>query len=226
MLREEIKALLSESRERGWVMEPQAKEILSFSGMDVTEFMWCRDAGEAVHFADKIGYPVVVKVVSPDIIHKSDVSGVALGVADEKALMKVFTEMSTIKGFSGVLVEETLKGMELIAGMKMDQQFGPVILLGMGGTAVEIYKDVAIRMAPLREGDIDSMVKSIKAHPLLEGYRGAPPISMNALKRMLLAFSGLAMEFDGAVDSIDLNPVICNETRCIVADARIMLAKQ
>ena len=224
MLREEIRILLDESKERGWVMEPQAKEILRLSGVEVTRFMWCRDPGEAVACVRTIGYPVVVKVVSPEVVHKSDVGGVATGISDDSGLVAAFNKMSGIKGFSGVIVEETLKGLELIVGMNRDRQFGPVILLGMGGTAVEIYKDVAIRMAPLREQDVRSMLNSIKAHPLLEGYRGAPPISIDALEKMLLAFSGLAMEFDGAVDSIDLNPVICGPERCVAADARIMLA--
>jgi acyl-CoA synthetase (NDP forming) len=96
----------------------------------------------------------------------------------------------------------------------------------MGGTAVEIYKDVALRMAPLREQDAESMIKSLRARPLLEGYRGADGINAAELKRMLLAFSSLVMEFGKEVESVDLNPVICNASRCVVADARIMLAKR
>lgn len=207
-------------------MEPQAKEILRLSGVKTTEFIWARDVREAIGFANQIGYPVVVKVVSPEVVHKSDVGGVAVGVSGDEKLAGVYTEMGKIKGFSGVIVEEIVHGIELIVGMKLDQQFGPVILLGVGGTAVEIYKDVALRMAPIFERDVDSMLKSIKARPLLEGYRGSEPINIEALKNMLRAFSDMVVELGEEVDSIDLNPVICNASKCVVTDARMMLAMQ
>jgi len=223
MLNQETLQLLAEASARGWLMEPQAKEVFRLSGLDVTRFLWTKDVQEAMRFAVKIGYPVVAKVVSPEVIHKSDVSGVVLGISGDKQLGEVFKEMGRIKGFQGVIVEETVRGTELIAGMKMDRQFGPIIMLGIGGTSVEIYKDVAIRMAPLREQDIESMLMSLKGRPLVEGYRGAEPINVEALKKMLLAFSSLVMEFEGRVGSIDLNPVICNASRCVITDARIML---
>ena len=188
MLREEILTLLAEASSKGWLMEPQAKQVFRLSGLDVTRFLWTKEIQKATRFAAEIGYPVVAKVVSPEVIHKSDVSGVALGISGDKQLGEVFKEMSTIRGFQGIIVEETVRGTELIVGMKMDRQFGPIIMFGIGGTAVEIYKDVAIRMAPLREQDIGSMLMSLKARPLLEGYRGAEPISVEALKKMLLTF--------------------------------------
>jgi acetate---CoA ligase (ADP-forming) subunit beta len=225
MLRDNIRKIFSEAKERGWVMEPQAKDLLRLAGMDVPSFLFTADVAEAIRFAEEIKYPVVAKVVSPDIIHKSDASGVVLGIQDDKRLGEVFSEMARIRGFQGIIVEEAIKGIEMIIGMKMDKQFGPVILLGMGGTAVEIYKDVALRMAPLREHDPESMMMCLTARPLLEGYRGADGVNINELTRMLLAFSSLVMEFGKDVESIDLNPVICNSSRCLVADARIMLAK-
>jgi acyl-CoA synthetase (NDP forming) len=226
MLREKIQETFSEAKERGWVMEPQAKDLLRVAGTDIPRFCFAKDVGEAIQFANEINYPVVAKVVSPEVIHKSDVSGVVVGVRDDRQLGEVFTELGKIKGFQGIIVEEACRGIELIVGMKMDKQFGPIILLGMGGTAVEIYKDVALRMAPLREQDAESMIKSLRARPLLEGYRGADGINAAELKRMLLAFSSLVMEFGKEVESVDLNPVICNASRCVVADARIMLAKR
>ncbi len=226
MLNNKVREILSESKERRWVLEPLTKEILQLSSVATTNYVWAKSAEEAAVFADKVGYPVVVKVVSPDVIHKSDVGGVAVGVKDRESLAEVYNRMSKIQGFSGVIVEEMVYGLELIVGMKMDNQFGPIILLGIGGTAVEIYKDVAMRMAPIRDKDVDSMLKSLKAHRLLEGYRGSEPVNIGVLKKMLLSFSDMVMEFGGVVDSIDLNPVICDSSRCIVADARIMLAKQ
>ena len=224
-MNQKIREILSACQGRGWAMEPEAKEILRLSGVKTTEFLWARDARGAIRFANQIGYPVVVKVVSPEVVHKSDVGGVAVGVSGDEKLAEVYTAMSKIEGFSGIIVEEMVRGTELIVGMKLDQQFGPVILFGLGGTAVEIYKDVALRMAPIFDRDVDSMLKSIKGHPLLEGYRGSEPIHMEALKKMLLAFSDTVMELGAAVDSIDLNPVICNASGCVVTDARMMLSR-
>jgi len=207
-------------------MEPQAKRLLRIAGLEVAQFLWTEDINEAIGFAREIGYPVVVKVVSPDIIHKSDVNGVVAGVSDDAMLNDVFRKMTRIRGFQGIIVEEYIHGIELIIGMKVDQQFGPIIMLGMGGTAVELYKDVALRMAPLRQEDVESMLYSLKSYPLLYGYRGSDRINIKALTHMVLTFSGLVMECSERVESIDLNPVICNATRCVIADARILLARK
>jgi len=122
-----------------------------------------------------------------------------------------------------MLVEEMVAGIEVIVGAKVDYQFGPVILLGMGGTGVEIYRDVALRMAPLAQKDAESMVGCLKARPLLDGYRGEEPANVKEIIRMLMTFSGLVMDLEPEIESIDLNPVMCSSTRCVVADARIML---
>ncbi len=124
-----------------------------------------------------------------------------------------------------MLIAEMVQGIELIIGAKNDFQFGPMILLGMGGIGVEIYKDVSLRMAPLKARDADNMINDLTARRLLTGYRGAQPINMNALKKTILSFSGLMMDLQDMAESIDLNPVICNAKSCIIADARIMLKK-
>jgi acyl-CoA synthetase (NDP forming) len=123
-----------------------------------------------------------------------------------------------------MLVEEILTGMELIIGAKIDFQFGPIVILGIGGTAVEIYQDTSIRMAPLTPKDVLSMIKNLKAHRLIEGYRGSEPVNLNKLTEIVVTFSDLLMELEDVVESIDLNPVMCSSKKCIVADARIMLA--
>jgi hypothetical protein len=127
-------------------------------------------------------------------------------------------------GFDGVVVDETLSGSELIVGSSVDPQFGPVVLLGVGGVSVELYRDVAIRMAPLEGKEVASMVMGLSAHRLFEGYRGSAPVDMDVLSRMVVDFSRLAMELEGQVSSVDLNPVICSAARCTIADARIVLA--
>jgi acyl-CoA synthetase (NDP forming) len=223
MLNQEMADILSEAKDAGWVMEPPAKELLGLAGMDVTRFVFTGAREEAVRFADGIGYPVVAKVVSPKVIHKSDVGGVETGIADAGELTAAMSRLMAIEGATGVIVEEMVKGVEMIAGSKYDDQFGPIALLGAGGTAVEIYKDVALRMAPLTGADVESMLRSLKARPLFEGYRGAEPINEAALTTALLRFSTLLMDLGEKVDSIDLNPLICSSTRCVVADARIIL---
>jgi acetate---CoA ligase (ADP-forming) subunit beta len=225
MLRKEPKAIIKASRKWGWVLEPEAKRLLTISGIDVPRFLWAKSSEEAVQFAGEIGYPVVGKLVSPEALHKSDVGSVVVGIDSIKNLEKAFHRFSSFKSFAGMLVEEMVSGTELIAGAKMDYQFGPVILLGMGGTAVEIYKDTTLRMAPLKEADVESMLKGLKAHELLKGYRGSQPVNLKELVRTLMAFSSLVMDLEGYFESIDLNPVMCSSKRCVVADARIMLQR-
>ena len=223
MLTDEIKDILSASRELGWVLEPEAKRLFSLAGLDVPKFMWATEIEEAVRFAQEIGYPVVAKVVSPRVLHKSDVGGVVVGIGSDEKLSESFGRFSRLEGFAGMLVEEMVSGVELIVGAKVDYQFGPVILLGMGGIGVEIYRDTTLRMAPLKEKDVESMLRDLKAHQLLEGYRGSEPVNLAKLKGMVVTFSDLAMELEGFIQSIDLNPVLCSSKRCVVADARIML---
>jgi acetate---CoA ligase (ADP-forming) subunit beta len=225
MLTGEMDKIIEASKDRGWVLEPEAKRLFALLGMDTPRFTWASRIEEAVRFADEIGYPVACKVVSPEVLHKSDAGGVAIGVASSGHLTETFNRFSRIKGFAGMLVEEMIDGIELIVGAKIDDQFGPVILLGIGGTGVEIYQDVTLKMAPLDESDIESMTRCLKAHRLLEGYRGSEPIDFKELTRLLLSFSGLVMNLADEIESIDLNPVICSSARCVVADARIMLAQ-
>lgn len=223
MLRKEIKNILSASKELGWVLEPEAKRLFSMAGLDIPKFTWATELEETLRFAGEIGYPVVAKVVSPKVLHKSDVDGVVVGIEDDETLTDTYHRFSHFEGFAGVLVEEMLSGVELIIGAKMDYQFGPVILLGIGGTGVEIYRDTSLRMAPLARRDIDSMLKGLKAHQLLEGYRRSEPVNVGELSGMLMVFSDLVMELEGLIESIDLNPVMCSSNRCVVADTRIVL---
>ena len=223
MLKDDIREILEDSRENGWVLEPDAKRILSMAGIDVPRFTWARSFGEAAAFARGIGYPVVAKVVSPRALHKTEFGGVVVGIASDGELKDAYGALSRIEGFDGVIVDEMLSGVELIVGAKNDSQFGPVILMGVGGVSVELYKDTAIRMAPLEEKDVGSMMRCLKAHQLLEGFRGAEPVNPELLTKLLMGFSQLVMEIADQVESIDLNPVMCSSRRCAVADARIML---
>ena len=225
MLVQDFEETLRASKAQGWIMEPEAKRLLSLVHLEVPSFKWTDDVDVAVRFAGKIGYPVVAKVVSPAVVHKSEHGGVVPRVGSEKELRHVFSQFSRVEPFAGILVEERLSGLELIIGGKMDYQFGPVVLLGMGGIAAEIYQDISLRMAPLNENDIRSMCRDLKAYPLMEGYRGSKGIHFGKLAHMMIVFSRLLMELEGRVESIDLNPVMCSPESCVVADARIILSK-
>ena len=225
MLTEEMRKILSDAKGTGWVLEPQAKRLLSLAGLEVPQYLFAATVAEAIRFAKKIGYPLVGKVVSPKVIHKSEKNGVELGIDNDRKLRETFHRFSKIEGFVGMLVEAMVSGVELIVGAKHDYQFGPVVLFGIGGVWVEIYRDVVLRMAPLSQRDIDSMVRCLKGRPLLEGYRGSSPINLAELNKLLMTFSELVMDLDPQMESIDLNPVICSSERCVVSDARIMLKK-
>jgi hypothetical protein len=223
MLTKEMSEILSASKEIGWVLEPQAKCLLSLTGLDVSRFFFATGVEEAIRSAKEIGYPVVGKVVSPKVIHKSEKNGVEVGIDNERKLRETFHRFSKIEGFTGMLVEEMVSGLELMVGAKNDYQFGPVILFGMGGIWVEIYRDIILRMAPLSPRDIDSMMRCLKARRLLEGYRGSNPINFKELNKLLITFSDLVMDLENFFESIDLNPVISSPDKCVVADARILL---
>ena len=225
MLKSEIRDILGESQKSGWVLEPDAKRILDLTGFDVPRFKTVKTPTEATDAASTIGYPVVAKVVSPDLIHKSDTGGVLVGIENDQRLIDAFNRFSRFGGFEGMLVEEMVSGVELIIGAKIDRQFGLVILLGFGGTAAEIYQDTSLRMAPLTQSDVHSMMRNLKAYKILEGYRGSEPIHTDRLVDTVKRFSGLMTELGEQVDSFDLNPVICSSERCVVADARIILKK-
>ena len=225
MLSETAVAVLEDSKKRGWVLEPDAKRLFADAGFDVPVSEQVRSEDEAVAAGERIGWPVVAKIVSPDVIHKSDAGGVAVGIDGAGAMREVFARLRSIDGFEGVLVEEMLPGIEVIIGGKIDGQFGPVVLAGMGGVGVEIYKDTAIRMAPIEEKDVDSMLDDIAASSILRGYRGSAGVNLEKLKKLIAGFSSLIVEMADLVESVDLNPVLCTEEKCVIADARIILKK-
>ncbi len=223
--RSEMLGIIEAARADGWVLEPDVKRLFSQAGFDVPAFTLARSLEEADRFAREIGYPVVAKVVSPRILHKSDVGGVAVGIGDTGRLEEVFRRFQGMDGFLGMIVEEMVSGIELILGAKIDFQFGPMILFGMGGTGVEIYRDVALRMAPLSRKDALAMIDGLKARRLLDGYRGAEKVDREKLTGTILTFSSLVEELEGWIESIDINPLLCSSRRCVVADARIILRR-
>ena len=223
MLTEEMREILGASRDAGWVLEPMAKRLFALAGMEVPRFTWAKTLEEAVRSAHEIGYPVVGKVVSPEVMHKADRGGVVVGIDSDEKVRELYERFCRIEGFNGMLIEHMVTGVELIVGAKIDYNIGTVILMGIVGTGVEIYRDVVLRMAPLGEKDVGSMIAGLRAHELLEGYRGSDPVDIGKLGKLLMDFSGLVMDLQEMVESIDLNPVMCSSTACVVADARILL---
>jgi hypothetical protein len=226
MLNTQIKTVLDASRTRGWVSESDAKGLLAASGLTVPRFTLVTDSGGIPSAAQSIGFPLAAKVLSSRILHKSDHGGVKTGIATLEELVAVFERFGRLNGFEGMLVEEMVSGLELIIGAKIDDQFGPVVMLGMGGTGVEIYQDISFRMAPVNSDDVSSMITSLKGGRLLSGYRGGVKVNRNELTRTLVCFSEFVIAAAEMIESIDLNPVMCSEERCVVADARIMLPSQ
>ena len=224
MLKTRIKTVMDASRTRGWVSEPDAKGLLAEAGLTVPRFTTVTDPGGIQSAAAEIGFPVAAKVVSTRILHKSDLGGVKTNITGPEELAAVFEKFRRMDGFQAMLIEEMVSGLELIIGAKIDEQFGPVVMLGMGGTGVEIYQDISLCMAPIGSDDVASMIKSLKGGRLLSGYRGGVVVNRDELTRTLIRFSEFVMAAAEMIESIDLNPVMCSAERCVVADARIILA--
>ncbi|NPA98112.1 MAG: acetyl-CoA synthetase [Crenarchaeota archaeon] len=226
--REIILNALKEGRKK--LLEHEALEVIKAYGAPIAEAALAKTPEEAGEIAEKIGFPVVLKIVSPDISHKSDVGGVIVGVdSKEKAVeaaKKIIENVSKNvpnARISGILVQKMAKkGLEVIVGGLRDNIFGPVVMFGLGGIFVEVLKDVSFRVAPITYEDAYEMMKEIKSAKLLEGYRGQPPVDKKAIADIIIAVAKL-LENNPEVDSVDLNPVIAYPDGAVVVDARVIL---
>jgi acyl-CoA synthetase (NDP forming) len=213
------------------VTEVAAKELLSAAGIPTVPTCLARSAGEASRLARSLGLPVALKVVSAQIIHKSDVGGVRLQVASLAQVGRAYRDILATVQFrlpaaviDGISVQPMAKpGVEVVLGLTRDRTFGPVIMFGLGGLFVEMLNDVAFRVVPLRGRDARSMIREIRGFPTLLGGRGMPPTDLSALEDMLLKLSAVA-EGHPEIEAIDLNPVIAYPTGALAVDARILLA--
>jgi acyl-CoA synthetase (NDP forming) len=219
-----------ERESRKSLLEPEAKTVCMAYGIPTTKFKVAINDREAVKFAEKIGYPVVLKIVSPDIIHKSDVGGVIINIKDAKDVQSAYKQiMDNVKKHKpdakivGMLVQEMAsQSTEVIVGATKDPQFGPTLMFGLGGIFVEILKDVTFRIAPVIEDEAREMIKEVKAYPVLKGYRNMPPADIEAIVRILLNTSRLVMEHQ-EIKELDLNPIMVYEKGAKTVDARIIL---
>ncbi|MFO7912160.1 MAG: acetate--CoA ligase family protein [Desulfotignum sp.] len=218
-----MQKIIADAQPMGWILEPRAKELLTECRLGIPKGIVTDSPDTAQKFLAACAGPVVIKAVSADIVHKTEHQAVVTGIQDADTLAQHMERLLSLKGCSQVLVEEMVSGIEILVGAKNDTQFGPVVVLGPGGTGVELYNDTAIRMAPVKPTDVYSMVDSLGAKPVFHGFRGQAGVNMEALVHLLVTFSGLIMDLEPFFESIDLNPVICTPDHCVVADARIML---
>jgi acetate---CoA ligase (ADP-forming) subunit beta len=218
------------SQGRTLLTEVESKQVLHEAGIPVALSVLARDAKEAMKAAEKTGFPVVLKVVSPDVAHKSDVGGVRLGLESKEDVEEAFDEiMDAVKAaqpdarIEGVAVQNMAPaGTEVIVGMSKDPQFGPVMMFGLGGILVEVLKDVAFRIVPLEPKDAREMVREIKGFPVLEGVRGQPPADIAALENLILKLSDF-IENHAEIEELDLNPVFAYPDGALAVDARIVI---
>lgn len=210
--------------------EVEAKNLVKKAGIPVVETLLARSKSEAEAFARRLGFPVVLKVVSPEIVHKSDAGGVKLnvktahevGVAYDEIMASV-RERRPTANVIGVSVQVMARpGLEVIVGVSKDPDFGFVLMFGLGGVLVELLKDVSFRIAPITRQDAAEMIREVKGFALLQGYRGREPVDLTALEDLLLKVSAL-VEQTPDVNEMDLNPVFAYPDGAIAVDARVAM---
>ena len=227
------RAAIASAEAGAWMPAPLLAELLAAYGIRTNPLREASTRGEAAVMAKAVGFPAALKIRSPDVVHKSDVGGVRLGIRSEEEAARAFDEIARRlreaepkARFEGVTVERMVAGgIETIVGMTRDPSFGPVVLFGLGGISVELLRDVSLRVAPLTDRDAEEMLREIRGTKLLEGYRGAPPVNRASLLDVLHRVSLLALE-NPEIGELDLNPVLAfpGDAPALALDARLKLA--
>lgn len=215
------------------LLEHEAIRVCKAYGIPTPEFEIANTPEEAVLSCRRIGYPVALKIVSPQILHKTEAGGVVLNIRDDGQVEEGFQLVVSRArkcdpkcSIVGVLVENMIPpGTEIIAGALRDEQFGPTVMFGLGGVFTEAIRDVSFRLAPISRYDANDMIKDLRFSSVLKGFRGKPPPDLKAVAELLLNVSRIITE-NTEIDSIDLNPVVVHEKGAIAADARVVLARQ
>jgi len=215
---------------RSILTEFESKRILKQAGVSVVETKLAKTPKEAVSLSQKIGFPVALKIASPDVIHKSDSGGVKLGLNNVAQVKKAYNEiLETVNQqypgaiIEGISVQKMVRpGTEVIVGTSKDPQFGPVIMFGLGGIFVEVLKDVSFRIIPVSQRDAQEMIQEIKGYPLLEGYRGKEPANIPVLVETILKISKFVEE-NPQIKELELNPIFVYADGAVAVDARIIL---
>jgi len=226
------KRIIAKARSEGRAVltEVESKEALKQAGISIIDTKLATSKEEAMAISREFGFPVALKIASPDIVHKSDAGGVRLGLRTAKQVGKAYEDILAAVSqkhpqarIQGVSVQKMAHpGVEVIIGMSKDAQFGPVLMFGLGGILVEVLKDVSFRIVPLARRDAAQMLREVKGYPLLEGYRGQEAVDVSYLEDMLLKVSDFA-EQHPEVKELDLNPIFAYSDGAIAVDARIIL---
>ena len=199
-------------------------ELLEKYGIPTAKFIVAKDSDSAAKAAEKIGYPVTVKLDSKDIVHKTEKGAVVANIADEKSLRAALKGMHRRAGkakIDGIIVQENCTGKEIIIGGADDPQFGDVVLFGLGGIFVEVLKDVSIRATPITKRDAKKMLKEINGYPILAGARGEKPVNLNALVETIMKVSKM-VDKERKIKELDINPLFVDEKGVKAADVRVI----
>lgn len=210
--------------------EDESYALLSTKGVSVPEYMVASSLKETLEKANLLGFPLVMKIVSPDIIHKTDLGGVKLDINNEQQVRECYQDMmACVKEnkpkakIIGVLLYKQLpKGLEIIIGMTRDPQFGPTVMFGLGGIFTEILKDVSFRICPVTRIDVEEMINEIKGIKMLQGYRGKSKCDIASIVEIIIKVSELALHYS-MIKEIDLNPIMVYEEGAVVVDAKILM---
>ena len=217
-----LNTVINNIKENGYLPPDTVREILSCAGIPVVPEMVSSKKDELIRFANKVGYPVVAKVVGP--VHKSDVGGVTLNIRTPEHLELEFDRMMKIKDATGVMVQKMLRGTELFIGAKYEQRFGHVVLCGLGGIFVEVLKDVQSGLAPLSYGEAYSMIRSLRGYKIIKGTRGQKGLNEQRYAEIIVRLSTL-LRFATEIKEMDINPLLADEKDVVAVDARILIEK-
>jgi acetyltransferase len=230
--RPDANAIIQQVRQdkRRFLLEPEGKRLLTRHGIPIAKEFVAQSRDEVVRLAKKVKGPVALKIISPDILHKSDAGGVKLYLKTDKEVRQAYNDIihnaqsyGDKPDIRGVLVSPMVsEGVEVIIGTKIDDQFGPVIMYGLGGVLVEVLKDVSFRVLPISSNSAKQMIEDIKSASLLNGFRGIPPCDKPALGRLLLKCSEIVEAYPD-IQEMDLNPVILHAQGLSIVDVRIIL---
>jgi len=207
------------------ILEPEGMAWLRENGFPVPDFRFAADPREVLESCHAIGYPVVMKVVSPEILHKSDYGGVILDIRDDEAALEAYGRIQRAaagRGLRGVIVTPMIRGaQEVLLGLSRDPQFGPVVAFGLGGIYTELWRDIALRVAPVDRSEAQRMIQEIRSFPLLRGVRGEAPRDLDALAELLVKFSWLPFQYP-ELEEVDLNPIFLLSEGLVVGDIRVI----
>jgi acyl-CoA synthetase (NDP forming) len=229
-----LRTVIEEAIQQGRtaLTEIESKQIIRDLGIPTTDMRLATSAEGAARLAAEIGFPVVLKITSPDILHKSDAGGVKVDLNNSAQVREAYAAILTScrakfpnADIQGISVQKMApRGLEIIIGVSFDPQFGPVIMFGLGGIWVEVMKDVSFRLVPVTRFDASRMIREIKGFRLLTGYRGQDPVDIDSLEGILLKVSDFVQK-NSRVRELDLNPIFAYRQGAMVVDARIILAK-